>query len=116
MNGLVGSMATTATVRSSARNAVTSTTAKQVPAGILDTVQRWHAGDSAVRLEEAALLRVEQPKVLTHLRHDARARLDDGYWHDAITLVPDLGHAELLAQHSLDVLSHDCRFLAGSKA
>jgi hypothetical protein len=46
------------------------TTAKQVPAGILDTVQRWHAGDSAVRLEQVALLRVEQPEVLTHLRHD----------------------------------------------
>lgn len=45
-------------------------TAKQVPAGILDTVQRWHAGDGAVRLEEAVLLRVEQPEVLTHLRHD----------------------------------------------
>ena len=46
------------------------TTAKQVPAGILATVQRWHAGDSSVRLEQAVLLRVEQPEVLTQLRHD----------------------------------------------
>ena len=46
------------------------TTAKQVPAEVLGAVQRWHTGDSAVRLEQAVLLRVEQPEVLTHLRRD----------------------------------------------
>src|SRR3546814_5262618 len=34
------------------------------------------------------------------LRHDARTGLDDGDRDDAVVLVPDLGHADLLAEQA----------------
>ena len=42
------------------------------------------------------------------LGDDVRPGLDDGHRDDLVVLVPDLGHAELLAQQSLwiDLLSH----------
>jgi hypothetical protein len=40
----------------------------------------------------------------THLRHDAGAGLDHGHGDELVVCVPHLGHAELLAEHALDVL------------
>jgi hypothetical protein len=39
------------------------------------------------------------------LGHDVRSDLDDGDGDELVVLVPDLGHAELLAEQALDVLS-----------
>src|SRR5699024_10097014 len=40
------------------------------------------------------------------LGHDVRRGLDDGHGHEAVLLVPDLGHAELLAEDALDGRGH----------
>ena len=45
------------------------------------------------------------------LRNNARTSLDDGHWDNAVFRVPDLGHAELGAQHSLLCLRHVSRSL-----
>jgi hypothetical protein len=41
------------------------------------------------------------------LGHDARTRGDDGHRNHPVVLVEHLGHAELLAQQPLHLLSHD---------
>jgi hypothetical protein len=41
------------------------------------------------------------------LGHDTRSRREDGDRHDPVVLVEHLGHAELLAQQPLHLLTHD---------
>src|SRR5699024_2446534 len=41
-----------------------------------------------------------------NLGHDAWPSLDDGHRYNAVFLVRDLSHAELLAQNALDLVSH----------
>lgn len=53
----------------------------------------------------AVLLRSADPG------HHARTGLDDGDRDHPVRLVEDLGHAELLAQDALDLLSHVSAFL-----
>src|SRR4051794_7006841 len=43
-----------------------------------------------------------------HLGDHARARLDDGHRHDAVVLVEDLGHAQLLAEKAAECARHVC--------
>ena len=43
-----------------------------------------------------------------HLGHHTRARLDDGHRHEAVVLVENLGHPQLLAEETAKCARHVC--------
>src|SRR5699024_9051533 len=91
-------------VAGSIRNAALGDVAARGNAGLLEVARLRLVDLTWVDLTECDLDGLAAVDVLgAHLGYDTRPSLDNGNRYDAVLVIEDLGHAELLAQDALDL-------------